>query len=310
MTSEQALRLTATKLKTAPGLITNPYLEAEILMAKALKTSRESVLANSERQLTAGQQRQLNNLVRRRLTGEPIAYLLAEKEFYGLNFKVNKNVLVPRPETELIVDKALDLIGALAQKGKKIIMVDIGTGSGCIIISLAKQLSGLLPSDYFKNNLFFWATDISAPALKIARFNAQKHKLAGQIKFFSGHLIQPLINKISKTAADYLIFLANLPYLTPKQIKSSVSIQSEPRLALDGGPDGLKYYRQLFKQIKAKKLTADFNLFLLAEIDPQQKTAFRKLKQKYWPTSLIEFSPDLAGQARLVKISNCQPKAD
>ncbi|MDP2736815.1 MAG: peptide chain release factor N(5)-glutamine methyltransferase, partial [bacterium] len=227
--------------------ITNPHLEAEILLSKILKKPREFILAHGENKLTAEQIKNFQSLVFRRLKGEPIAYLTGHKEFYGLNFKVNKNVLIPRPETELMVEEALKLVARSSsasarqrRDGQPVTLADIGTGSGCIIIALAKQnINGKL-----------LATDISAKALAVARQNAKNNHVDKKIKFLKGGLLEPIVKNKLIINRQPLIILANLPYLTPTQIKNSPTIKYEPKLALAAGSDGLKYYRRLFKQIK------------------------------------------------------------
>lgn len=271
--------------------------EAEILASFLLNKTREHILGHPEIEISPSLYNKFKVLEKKRLKNYPIAYLIGEKEFYGLNFKVNKDVLVPRPETEMMVDKIIDILKQ--EKNNKQttrpLIIDIGTGSGAIIVSIASELKKLWP-DNFKN-IEFKALDISADALKIARNNARLHNLKA-IKFYKGDLLNP----VAKSLTDRnLIIAANLPYLTPSQVKGSPSISREPELALVAGNDGLKYYRELFKQlenIKYKSLT------LFCEIDPSQSDSITSLAKTYFPTAKLEIIKDLANLDRFLKIIN------
>lgn len=268
-------------------------LDMDLIISFIIKKPIEFMLTYPETKLTKIQQEKITKLIKRRLTEEPIAYILGYKEFYGFKFKVNKNTLVPRPETEMMVDEALSQIN----NKKKITIADIGTGSGCIIISLAKKLS----SEYPKSNFYFLGIDISKEALVVARQNAKLNKVSGKIKFLQGDLLKPII-KNSKTlnTGSKIIITANLPYLTPKQVKDSPSIKKEPKLALVAGTNGLKYYRELFKQIKdLKKIKPNIDIITLCEIDPSQAKAIKELAKKELPETKTEIKKDLAGLNRL-----------
>ncbi|HCW74922.1 MAG TPA: peptide chain release factor N(5)-glutamine methyltransferase, partial [Candidatus Marinimicrobia bacterium] len=176
MTISQSLKFAVDKLTAKK--INLPHLEAEILLSEILKKPREFILAHGERALTKPQITDYKLLIKKRLKGMPIAYITGEKEFYGLKFKVNKNVLIPRPETELMVEEALKLTA----DGTPAAIIDVGTGSGCVIITLAKQIA----------NCEFLATDISAKALAVAGQNAKLHGVAKKIKFLKGDLLEPI----------------------------------------------------------------------------------------------------------------------
>jgi release factor glutamine methyltransferase len=278
-------------------------LDLELIISRVIKKPREFVLAHPEHKVIANCELRIANYVKRRISGEPLAYIFGEKEFYGLNFKVNKNVLVPRPETELLVEEALYLASRNSQSAT---LIDVGTGSGCIIITLAKQL---------KNSKFF-AIDISKPALKIAHQNAKLHKVNKQIKFLQSNLLESIIKKIKnkKLIIDNpehsgLIIVSNLPYLTPTQIKNSPTIRSEPKLALIAGRDGLKYYRKLFNQIKNLQATSpeysglQAKISVLCEIDPSQNLKIKKIIKKNLPQVKIKIKKDLCGLNRLVIVT-------
>ena len=276
MTISQTLKLAISKLGSVK--IDFPHLEAEILLSAILKKPREFLPAHEEKILTAKQLSGFEHQLTKRLKGLPIAYLTGHKEFYGLDFMVNKSVLIPRPETELMVDEAAKLA---TQSTRSLTLVDLGTGSGCIIITLAKML-----------NQKFIAVDISSEALIVAKKNARLHGVDKKIKFIKSDLLSPVV------LTSPLIILANLPYLTPSQIKESPSIKYEPKLALTAGPDGLKYYRKLFKQIKKFH-----DITVLCEIDPGQKTPIKQLTEQYLPHAKIQIKKDLAGLNRLAIIN-------
>lgn len=236
-------------------------------------------------------------MIARRLAGEPIAYLTGRKEFYGLNFFIDKNVLIPRPETELMVEEALKRI---TRNAEFITLIDIGTGSGCIIISLAKRISdvGFQMSDF---RLF--AVDISKPTLAVAKKNAELHGTGNKIKFILGDLLKPVIlNSKFLSNNSKIIILANLPYLTPLQIKSSPTVKYEPKKALDGGRDGLKYYKKLFRQVKQLIKSNAAAIYLLCEIDPGQAQKIKRLAQNELPKNKLQIKKDLSGRNRLAII--------
>lgn len=269
--------------------IESARLDAEIILAHVLNKSREHIITYPEKKISKGQFANYLHALKKRINCDPVAYITGTKDFYGLNFSVNEDVLVPRPETELMVDKAIEI----ANNAKQITIIDIGTGSGCIIIALAKNLKSI-----FK----YYATDISAPALKIAVKNAEKNNILRRINFFQGNLLEPIINQNLISPNSEIIITANLPYLTPFQVDNSASIQNEPILALEAGGDGLKYYRQLFKQIKKIKALKNITGYILCEIDPSQNESISKLISDELNIDSFEIKKDLAGLDRLVVI--------
>lgn len=217
---------------------------------------------------------------------------------------------MPRPETELIVEKIIDLVKQSTnlvllknsrRKLYKPLIIDVGTGTGAIVIALAKELKCLTPLTYRRTE--FLAVDISQSALKIAAQNAKIHKLNNKIKFYHSNLLASL--KLTKKTSSPsisrdLIITANLPYLTPKQVKESPSISREPRLALDGGLDGLKYYKTLFKQLGN---TIYRSITIFCEIDPGQAKKITALAGRYLPNVKSRFYKDYSGQNRLFVVS-------
>ena len=207
-------------------------IEAEILLANILGKDRSFLHTHPDLIISNRIQEQFVLKCKRRLAHEPLDYILGFREFYGLKFYVDKNVLIPRPETEDLVDQAVKYA-----KDNQVTICDVGTGSGCIAVSLAKNLP----------YASIYATDIDLGALNIAKRNAKLHNVAARIKFLPGSLLLPLKNKVD-------IIVANLPYVETERINTlAPKIKDwEPRRALDGGTDGMKIYRQLFQQANSK----------------------------------------------------------
>ena len=205
--------------------IKSHILDSELILSKILKISREKILILSDKKLKSTHVLSFNKLLKRRLHSEPIAYILKRKEFFSKNFYVNKNTLIPRPDTELLVEKILKVY-----KKKAPYILDIGTGSGCIILSLLQNLE----------NSRGVGIDISKKALDLAKKNAQKMKLNKKCNF-----IHRSIEKISGYKFDLIV--SNPPYIPRHQIKNlSKDIkQYEPRNALDGGNDGLDVIKKV-----------------------------------------------------------------
>lgn len=211
-----------------------PILDSELLLAYALKRPKEFVYSHPEHELTSCQLKKFNKLVIRRKKLEPIAYITSQKEFFGLNFYVNRTVLIPRPDTENLVEKIIDYYKASKKKFHHPLILDIGTGSGCIAISLKKYLP-------FCDVI---ASDISAQALKIAKKNAKKNNV--KVKFFQSNLFK---NIPEKYTGKIDIIAANLPYL-PKNIAQKKSLQYEPNIALQNHKQLLNFLPQVEKFIK------------------------------------------------------------
>jgi len=275
------------------------FLDVELILAYFLKKTREFVLAHPEYKITRLQEKKIKKLISRRVKGLPIAYLTGHKEFYGLNFKVNKNVLIPRPETELMVEEALKLI---VHNSQPTTLIDVGTGSGCIIITILKKL---LTFNFQLSTFNFLAIDISEKTLAVAKKNAKLHSVNKQIKFLPGNLLNPLFkNSKLKIKNSKILILANLPYLTPAQIKNSPSIKHEPKLALKAGPDGLKYYKKLFQQINWLNINHQLSIICLCEIDPSQTQKIKTIIKKELPKATCQIKKDLRGLNRLIIIKN------
>ncbi len=218
--------------------IENPLLDAKILAKYAFGLTDIELALKEQEIATIKQLEKLQQLGNYRLAGEPIARILEEKEFYGLNFKLNKATLIPRPETELLVDLAIFYIKQKQQEGKKKInFLELGTGSGCISISILAN----------SNNISAIATDINKEAIKIAKQNAIYHNQNKQINFLLGNWFDPL-----KPDMQFDLILSNPPYIATEKIKKlSLEVRKfDPFLALNGGEDGLEAYRIIASNAK------------------------------------------------------------
>lgn len=272
------------------------HLDAELLLAFLLNTDREYIVCHPEIKIKSSIYKKYCSLEKLRHKNWPLAYLVGKKYFYNLNFSVNNHVLVPRPETELIIDEALKIYSKTKNDYEHII-IDIGTGSGAIIISLMHELQNDFSVTFKKIKAF--AIDVSSQALAVARKNAKDHQLNTNIKFICGNLLSPMKHYSRIFSKSDIIITANLPYLSKKQITQSPSISREPRLALDGGIDGLKYYHELFKQISNLPF-GPRHLHLLCEIDPTQAKKITKLANNLLPQGKCTIKKDLAGHPRMV----------
>ena len=231
-------------------------LDSEILLSKVLYKSREQILIRLNQNIKNTEVFAFDNLIKRRLEKEPIAYIINEKEFWSKKFLVNKNTLIPRPETELLVENLIK-----NYKNRNISLLDVGTGSGCIIISLLSELS--------KSNGV--GIDISSSALKIAKKNALLHKVENKIKFYNKSIIN-LFN------CKFDLIVSNPPYIDTKNIKNlDDDIKKyEPLIALNGGNDGLDVIKKVI--YKAKEILK-INGKLAIEIgNRQSKEVSKELK--------------------------------
>jgi len=310
----------------------SPQLDAEVLLLHIMSLTdkparpaggptRYSYLnkawlyANPEKKLTKLQITSYQLLVTKRVNNWPVAYLTGHKEFFGLAFQVNKNVLIPRPETEILVELGIERIKSQELRVKNVI--DIGTGSGCIIIALAKKLALFDGSDH--RTVKFYATDSSKKALDIAEQNARKNQVLSKIKFIQGDLLHPLPLVRGRLRGGHSnLIIANLPYLTDKQMKNP-ELKHEPGIALKSGRDGLDHYRKFFEQLSviarseatwqsrrdrhaSARASVRDDMIVLIEHDPAQKTKLIKLISHHFPQAKIKSHKDLAGKYRIIEI--------
>ncbi len=253
-----------------------PRLEAEVLLAHSTGLSRTALLAHPERRIAPVDLSTYQGLLDRRAAGYPLPYLTGHAEFYGLDFLVTPDVLIPRPETETLVDLAL------AHRPRTV--VDVGTGSGCIAVSLAVHLPGAR----------LYATDLSAAALRVAAANARRHGVARRVHFVQCDLATALAGPVD-------LVVANPPYVAAAEwadLPRSVR-EHEPRIALDGGPDGLSVIRRLLNS--APRLLRPGGV-LLIEIGAAQGEAALDLARTLWPSASSAIHTDLAGRDRVLEV--------
>jgi len=288
----------------------SPQLDAELLLAHVLDWDRARLLAHPERALTAAEWEQLAPLLARRQAREPLAYILGHREFYGLDFLVDRRVLVPRPETELLVEHTLDWARERMGEGRSgvathetredsspirhphplapshcpLTIADVGTGSGCVAVALAIHLP----------RATVYALDSSADVLKVAAANVTRHGVEGQVRLLRGDLLEPLPERVD-------VIVANLPYVRSDELATlEPEVRDyEPRAALDGGPDGLRQMRRLLAQAAAH-LQPGGAIFL--EIGAEQGQAARELARQHFPRASVDVLPDYAGHDRVLHV--------
>ncbi len=277
----------ATRTLTHAGQ-TNARLEAQILLRHILHVERSVLYAYPERVLTPEQEQQFLSFIERRSRGEPIAYLTGHKEFYGLDFLVDKRVLIPRPETELLVEAVLHACRQMFDAGRTPIVADIGTGSGIIPVTLA-VLEPRLP--------YLYASDISTDALDVAYLNCLRHHVEGRVHLLYGDLLAPLPEPID-------ILTANLPYVGTDELDElTLDVRAfEPHLALFSGPLGLDLLRRFFIELQHSQKLAERALLLL-EIGYQQREALTSMIQEIWPHAILAFTKDYACWDRVLQVT-------
>lgn len=284
--------------------INSASLDAELLLSFVLGKPKEYLYSHSTTECTDSQTKKFQRLIERRKNHEPVSYIIGKKEFYGLDFVVDTNVLIPRPDTELLVELAY---GILRMANSKTTVVDLGTGSGNIIVALTKKLE-TGNTNYNVQGTKYYAIDNSKSALKIAKKNARQHKVNKQITFLHGNLLKPFFkNHMQYAISHKLILVANLPYIKDSENLQEDVNNHEPHSALFAGVDGLKFYKELLNQIKSftsSNVERLSNIILFLEIDPSQKSSIKKLANDYFKNPKISFTKDLSGKTRVVKITN------
>ncbi|HEX6385491.1 MAG TPA: peptide chain release factor N(5)-glutamine methyltransferase [Anaerolineae bacterium] len=282
MTVQEALAFGHSQLRhTSP----TPALDARLLLQYLLGVDHSFLVAHDDEPLTIDQEQQYQALISRARQKEPIPYITGTAPFYGLDFLVTPAVLIPRPETEQMVDAALVWARERlsSQPDTPLRLVDVGTGSGCIAIILARNLPQARVD----------AVDVSADALAIARQNAQRYA-PSRVHFHLGHLLTPVDHQPD-------LITANLPYIGNEEwttLDDGVKLY-EPVLALRGGPGGLEVIEELLKQATLS-LSAGGAIFL--EVGWQQGPAARQLAQSYFPEAQVGVIPDYAGRDRIIAL--------
>jgi release factor glutamine methyltransferase len=268
-------------LAQACGILTynnihDALLEGEILLRHVLGRTRAQLFSDLNGNVSPSQLENMMKLVARRVSGEPSAYIIGRREFYSLDFKVDKNVLIPRPETELLVEKAIGLCRSYPISK----VADIGTGCGAIAISLSVSLP----------EMTIYATDISSAALEVARENGRIHGVTDRIILLQGDMLEPLPEPVD-------MVIANLPYVRKADMSAKGPLSFEPELALNGGEEGLDKIKTLCGQVRGKLNSKGI---LLLEIGQGQAEAVTAILHKIFPLALIEVERDLAGIERVI----------
>jgi len=260
-----------------------PELDAELFLRHSLALDRTSLYARLPEEMSSEQEQRYRDLLVRRITHEPTAYILGHKEFFGLDFLVTPAALIPRPETEMIVEQAVAFVRGRSA-GQDPVIADVGTGCGAIAVSIAHTLPGARVI----------AIDSSPDALALAKQNAERTKLRARIRFLQGDLLEPLHKKVD-------LLLANLPYIPtedwqrlPPEIRDH-----EPRPSLEGGSDGLRVIERFLQQAP-DHLQPRGAIF--AEIGHQQEKSASGIAALAFPQAYVEVAPDLAGIPRVLTI--------
>lgn len=259
-------------------------LDAQVLLADILGMDRLHLYVNYDRPLEQHEVNAYRQAVVRRAKRVPVAYITGKKEFMSLEFKVTPAVLVPRPETELLVETASELLKRRDDQGEGAVVADVGTGSGVIAVCLAK-----LPEVKM-----VWAIDVSPDALAVARYNGKEHGVNSKVQWVQGDLLQPLL----KAGVKVDMVVTNPPYIPTEAIGSDCTeVRWEPKTALDGGKDGLKYYRLLAAQVPRVLREGGW---LCMEIGFDQGPSVSQLLEATGRFGQVRVVTDLAGHDRIV----------
>jgi release factor glutamine methyltransferase len=257
----------------------SPAMDASVLLAELLNKPRTWVIAHPEATVGPTERAVIENALERLAAGEPLPYILGHWEFYGLEFKLNPATLIPRPETELLVEQALEW---LQQHPKRRLAADVGTGSGCIAIAMALHLP----------DIQIIATDISRLALQAAMVNARQHAVDRQISFIQANLLESI-------RRPFDLICANLPYIPTETLRSLPVYTREPTLALDGGADGLDLIKGLLRTAPQRLARGGR---LMMEIEANQAVLVSRLAQEAFPQQQARILRDLGGNERLLVV--------
>lgn len=281
-TIKQFLR-NAQEILTKAG-IPDPRLEPEIMVSNILQIKRHMLYTSQDTNMPKHATDALSKIIRRRLRREPLAYILGHQEFYGIDLLVGPSVMVPRPETELIVERSISLCSQMSD-ADGLVVADVGTGSGGIAIAIALHLP----------QAKITATDISSEALDVAATNIRMHKVEERITLCQGDLLATI-----EAPVDAIV--ANLPYICTNRLKEvQMEVQMEPVLALDGGPDGTVLNRRLLWEAKEKLSPRGV---ILLEIDPEQQRSLAAVARRCFPAARVSVEKDLAGMGRILVLES------
>ena len=263
--------------------ILDPYLEAEVLVRHLVGATRAEFFTSLDRPLGDAELRELDRLVARRTDGVPLAYILGRREFYGLDLFVDQDVLVPRQETELLVDVVVQWYSRRTSSAPPAEILDVGTGSGAIALALACSLQAAT----------VYATDVSSAALRVAAANRRRHGLRDRV-----HLIRTDLMRGLRGAVDVVV--SNPPYIPADEIRSlPPEVRREPALALNGGDDGLAIIRRLMSEARGRIRPGGM---LIVEISPDQLRAVTAEAVRAFPAANVRAYDDLVGLARAVAV--------
>ena len=263
--------------------IPDARLEAEVMLMNVMQMPRQGLFSQQESEGSAQQETELAQMLERRLKREPLAYILGYKEFYGVNLLVTSSVMIPRPETEALVEHTL-FMSLMGMETRELVIADVGTGNGAIAVNLAIHLPAAR----------IYALDNADAVLDVASYNIRAHNVADRVTLSKGDLLEPL-----PEPADLIV--ANLPYIPSERIPTlQPEIQWEPREALDGGLDGLDLIRRLLTQATEK--LKEHGVILL-ELDPEQVPAVEEMAQRLFPEATTSVEQDLARQDRMFVIN-------
>ena len=297
------LALVAATRRLKGAGVDTPKLDGEVLLAYVLGCTRTQLYTHPERLLAQPERERFEEMVERRFLREPVAYLIGEKAFYGLDLIVDPRVLIPRPETELLVDLVLDLVAQAdriheqtrggngngngngpAGPSAPILVADIGTGSGALGLAIAAN----------STSTQIYAVDILAGALEVARANAARYHLTDRVRFLQGDLLGPLSEPVD-------VIVANLPYVALDEWPNLAPdiVQFEPPVALTGGADGLAVIRRLLEQAPAMLRPQGV---VLLEIGASQGAAVAALAGRHFPGAFVEVVSDYGYHDRIVRI--------
>ena len=344
MNIQQALKNSTDKLKQKN--IPSANLDAEVLLLEVLnKTGVHSLECNkscsnqikiayrlkpelhknkswlyihNNYKLNGDEEKLFDDFISQRLKHKPVAYIINRKEFYGYDFYVNEDVLIPRPETELLVDEILEIFTGVHSlecknvipnsayrlkpelQNKKFTLLDIGTGSGCIVVSILNKLAKNKKNKII-NNAF--ANDISEKAIEVAKINAKKYNLDQKIKFIKGDLEKAISKKIFSNS-NQIIITANLPYIKNSDYKTlQPNVRNyEPAIALKAGKDGLDHIKKLIDLISKIQLKLNKNVYLFLEADPEQMNEITAILSEKFTNPNIKIIKDLSGKERIVSL--------